>query len=80
MHLEDLYHFYGTELGMRVARKHISWYTRGLANSAHFRHAMNRLQSVEAQRQAVTAFFEGQAIHNPTLCYEENTAPEDLAA
>ena len=80
MHLEDLYHFYGTELGMRVARKHISWYTRGLANSAHFRHAMNRLQSVEAQRQAVTAFFEGQAIHNPTLCYEENTALEDLAA
>ncbi|VAY89232.1 tRNA-dihydrouridine synthase B [mine drainage metagenome] len=80
MHLEDLYHFYGIELGMRVARKHISWYTRGLANSANFRHTMNRLQNVEEQRRAVTDFFEEHALHNPTLCYEENAAPEELAA
>jgi tRNA-dihydrouridine synthase B len=28
-HLEDLYLFYGIETGVRIARKHISWYTRG---------------------------------------------------
>ena len=33
-HLEDLYDFYGVDTGVRVARKHISWYTRGLVGSA----------------------------------------------
>jgi tRNA-dihydrouridine synthase B len=27
-HLEDLYAFYGDETGVRVARKHLSWYLR----------------------------------------------------
>ncbi len=57
-HLEDLYTFYGIETGLRVARKHISWYTRGLAGSAAFRHAMNQLQTIGAQRQAVDLFFQ----------------------
>jgi tRNA-dihydrouridine synthase B len=33
-HLEDLYDFYGPETGFKVARKHISWYTKGLVGSA----------------------------------------------
>ena len=36
-HLNDLYGFYGIERGVRVARKHISWYTKGLAGSAAFK-------------------------------------------
>jgi tRNA-dihydrouridine synthase B len=48
-HLDDLYGFYGIETGVRVARKHISWYTKGLAGSAAFRHRMNQLPSVELQ-------------------------------
>jgi hypothetical protein len=31
---------------VRIARKHISWYTKGLVGAAHFRHAMNQLQTV----------------------------------
>ncbi len=56
-HLEDLYAFYGVVTGVRVARKHISWYTRGLAGSAAFRHAMNQLPGIAEQRQAVDDFF-----------------------
>jgi len=62
-HLHDLYAFYGEYTGVRVARKHISWYTKGLAGSAAFRHAMNRLESSAEQLSAVDAFFsqlEGQ--------------------
>src|SRR5205809_3036781 len=33
-HLHDLYAFYGNERGVRVARKHIGWYTKGMRNSA----------------------------------------------
>jgi len=56
-HLEDLYAFYGQPAGLRMARKHIAWYTRGLADSAHFRHAMNQLESPGAQIEAVNDFF-----------------------
>lgn len=57
-HLHDLYAFYGEHTGLRVARKHISWYTRGLPGSAAFRHRMNQLESVAAQLRAVGEFFD----------------------
>jgi tRNA-dihydrouridine synthase B len=56
-HLEELYAFYGEQTGVRVARKHISWYTRGLAGAAAFRHAMNQLETAREQLEAVDRFF-----------------------
>ena len=73
-HLYDLYAFYGADTGVRIARKHISWYTKGLAGSASFRHAMNQLQSVEEQLAAVNRFFEQQAQQYVHLRYEEELA------
>ncbi|MEW5887665.1 MAG: tRNA dihydrouridine synthase DusB [Pseudomonadota bacterium] len=73
-HLMDLYGFYGTDMGVRVARKHISWYTKGLVGSAQFRHAMNQLQTVEEQLAAVDAFFNGLAATNDRLFYVEELA------
>ncbi|MEW5943656.1 MAG: tRNA dihydrouridine synthase DusB [Pseudomonadota bacterium] len=75
-HLEDLYGFYGEYTGLRMARKHISWYTRGLAGSAAFRHAMNRLQSVKEQAAAVDLFFAELAARGRRLEY----ATEERAA
>ena len=76
-HLEDLYDFYGIETGVRVARKHISWYTKGLVGSAAFRHRMNQLPTVEEQREAVNAFFLGLAEHGEHLNYEINDTAEN---
>ena len=56
-HLHELYGFYGRERGVRVARKHIGWYTKGLRNSAVFRARMNTLESAEEQLEAVSHFF-----------------------
>ncbi len=56
-HLQDLYAFYGEYTGVRMARKHISWYTKGLIGSAQFRHHMNRLETTAQQLQTVNAFF-----------------------
>ncbi|MFA7241389.1 MAG: tRNA dihydrouridine synthase DusB [Sulfuricellaceae bacterium] len=56
-HLHDLYEFYGELAGVRMARKHIAWYTRGLPDSAAFRHAMNQLQSSQEQLQAIDRLF-----------------------
>jgi tRNA-dihydrouridine synthase B len=77
-HLDDLYAFYGRDTGVRIARKHIAWYTRGLAGSAAFRHAMNQLQTVEEQTAATDRFFIGQARLDARLRYAED--PEELAA
>ncbi len=80
-HLADLHDFYGAETGVRVARKHISWYTRGLAGSAQFRHAMNRLQSAEEQFDAIERFFGTLAENGERLAYEAvNEEQQELAA
>lgn len=79
-HLNDLYGFYGEPAGVRVARKHISWYTRGLSNSAQFRHAMNQLQTVEEQLHAINEFFGHLQQHSPHLQYEQSGLQEALAA
>ena len=73
-HVHELYVFYGEHTGLRVARKHISWYTKGLLGSAHFRHRMNQLASVEEQLGAVNDFFEGQLRTGVSLQYAEPLA------
>jgi len=73
-HLHDLYGFYGEHIGVRVARKHISWYTKGLAGSAAFRHAMNQLETCREQLAAVGAFFAQLAGCGPRLTYVEELA------
>jgi tRNA-dihydrouridine synthase B len=73
-HLHDLYSFYGKERGVKVARKHISWYTKGLAGSASFRHRMNQLESCEEQLDAVNGFFEEIGRNDSRLRYEVELA------
>ena len=75
-HLYDLYHFYGEYSGVRIARKHISWYTKGLVGSASFRHAINQLQTSEQQLQETNIFFTQLAEENHRLSYiEKEGAP-----
>jgi tRNA-dihydrouridine synthase B len=73
-HVHELYQFYGEHTGLRVARKHISWYTKGLAGSAHFRHHMNQLESIEEQQSAVNDFFEARLQEGEILQYCEGMA------
>ncbi|HLD08580.1 MAG TPA: tRNA dihydrouridine synthase DusB [Methylophilaceae bacterium] len=77
-HLHDLYAFYGDLTGMRVARKHISWYTKGLVGSANFRHNMNQLQTIALQLAAINEFFGQLQQQNEHLQYEEELADEQL--
>ncbi|TAN75061.1 MAG: tRNA dihydrouridine synthase DusB [Gallionella sp.] len=73
-HVHELYDFYGEYTGLRVARKHISWYTRGLVGSAQFRHQMNQLASPAGQLAAVGDFFAEQAQRGTRLHYLEELA------
>ncbi|MGQ9685824.1 MAG: tRNA dihydrouridine synthase DusB [Thiobacillaceae bacterium] len=79
-HLDQLYGFYGETTGVRMARKHIAWYTRGLADSAGFRYAMNRLETVQMQLKAVNDFFHRAAQRNRRLIYLDPPPAERVAA
>jgi tRNA-dihydrouridine synthase B len=54
-HLEDLYAFYGDETGVRVARKHLSWYLRQHPGQDTLR---NRLVLIETPREQLTTLLE----------------------
>jgi tRNA-dihydrouridine synthase B len=60
-HLETLYAFYGEYSGVRMARKHISWYSKGLRDGAAFRHRVNQVETRDAQLAMVCEFFDSQA-------------------
>ncbi|MEN9847764.1 MAG: hypothetical protein RL368_504 [Pseudomonadota bacterium] len=57
-HLENLYQFYGEYAGVRIARKHLSWYSKGQNSSSIFRDMVNRVSSSDEQRQMTRQFFD----------------------
>ena len=57
-HLDDHYIFYGDDLGVRIARKHLHWYTEALPGSTAFRGEVNAAQSPAEQRHAVERYFD----------------------
>jgi len=54
-HLEDLYAFYGDETGVRVARKHLSWYFRQHPGQDALR---NRLVLIETPQEQLSTLLE----------------------
>lgn len=56
-HYEDMLHHYGVEAAVRIARKHIGWYTKGLHGSAEFRNDVNRQDDPETVKAAIRAFY-----------------------
>ena len=46
---------------MRVARKHISWYSKGCVGGGAFRHAINQVETTTSQRAMIEEFFARQA-------------------
>ena len=76
-HLDNLYEFYGEHLGVRVARKHISWYSKGCVGGAHFRHSINQVETPAAQRAMIEEFF---TIHIDLRGAAVASCPAGLAA
>lgn len=57
-HLENLYEFYGEFTGVRIARKHISWYSKGQKGGGAFRDAINRVETKQQQLMLIGQYFE----------------------
>jgi len=57
-HYDDMLVHYGTDVGVKIARKHIGWYSKGLAGSAEFRAAVNQTADPVAVRGLIRRFYE----------------------
>lgn len=57
-HLGELHRFYGELTGVRVARKHLTWYCNSLANADEFRHQVVRVESASEQISLTKTYFD----------------------
>lgn len=56
-HYNDILNCYGELVGVRIARKHIGWYTAGLPNSAKFRMKFNHIISNQEAVHSISEYF-----------------------
>ena len=59
-HLDATYRFYGERIGVRVTKKHLTWYCESLANSEELRYRFVRANSSSEQMQLTKKFFDCQ--------------------
>ena len=76
-HLAQHYAFYGEFAGVRIARKHIIWYTGQLEGAALFCARMNALETTAGQIAAVDEYFRDIEQRHERLPYR---APLAMAA
>lgn len=57
-HILELHNFYGDYMGLRIARKHVGWYLKTLAEGKTFSKAFNQIENAQEQIESVTEYFE----------------------
>lgn len=56
-HYEMMIEHYGGRGGVRIARKHLGWYSKGLPGSAEFRSEINHIDTAEEVVERIRAFY-----------------------
>ena len=59
-HLLDHYAFYGAQVGVRTARKHVGWYAEQWPGGEALRDAINRADDPDTQLRLLDAWFDAQ--------------------
>jgi tRNA-dihydrouridine synthase B len=70
-HFDHMLEHYGVELGNRMARKHIGWYSSGLYGSAEFRSSINKVSDAKITRNMIEQYY-GNIIENNPEYVNEN--------
>lgn len=72
-HYDEMLELYGTVTGVRMARKHLGWYSSGKFNSAEFRARVMKMDDPKEVKTAVRDYYD-------QLIERALTAPVQLAA
>jgi tRNA-dihydrouridine synthase B len=67
-HLDSLYSFYGEFTGVRVGRKHLTWYTQYQNDACEFRQRVVRVETAREQLELTRLFFDGTSHEGTTEC------------
>ncbi len=61
-HYDNILEYYGNDTGIKMARKHIGWYSSGLQGSSEFRVRVNNMTDSTEVKENIIGFF-GQETH-----------------
>lgn len=56
-HYNDMLEHYGRETGVKIARKHLGWYTKGMHGSAEFRNQVNFIDDADQVLGELERFY-----------------------
>ncbi|WP_341703229.1 tRNA dihydrouridine synthase DusB [Ferrovibrio sp.] len=59
-HYDAMLSHYGVQTGLKIGRKHVAWYSRGLPGSAEFRTRIMQIDSPDEVRQTIRDFYAPQ--------------------
>jgi tRNA-dihydrouridine synthase B len=57
-HYRGMLDLYGEDVGVKIARKHLGWYTKGLHGSAEFRNHVNFIDNAQQVLDELARFYE----------------------
>ncbi|MFM2042202.1 MAG: hypothetical protein RLY86_778 [Pseudomonadota bacterium] len=80
-HYDSILHHYGVDAGLKIARKHVAWYSKGLPSSAEYRSTVMTTESPAAVKDLIHGFY-SSLIDRGILerCHADRAAPEKMAA
>jgi nifR3 family TIM-barrel protein len=78
-HYQAMLSHFGTDAGLRLARKHVAWYSRGLPGSAEFRAVVTRLTDAGAVQALIAAFFDPLIARGAVRLDEPAAMPAPMA-
>ena len=56
-HFQSILEYYGDDVGVKMARKHLAWYARGLVGAAAFRTQINHITNVREIKTLLKDFY-----------------------
>ncbi len=59
-HFDAMLVHYGVSAGLRISRKHIGWYSKGLSKSSEFRASVNQCDDAEKTRALICDFYQAR--------------------
>lgn len=57
-HYREMLELYGEQVGVKIARKHLGWYTKGMHGSAEFRNRVNFIDKAAEVVEELERFYE----------------------
>lgn len=56
-HYDDIIQYYGLNTGIKIARKHLGWYSKGFKNSSEFRASINQTINSDEVKEKIQKFY-----------------------